>query len=917
MRNIRPTRYVIQKSRNLSSVVQSKHVEDKTGQTTSPLSEFGERTTLHGLRYTVQQDISAIRRLIWIVALLTFVGMLIYQIVDRVTYYYAMPINVNVRVNYNASLLFPTVTICNQNAFKATLASRFNIYHLLEKMYSASANVTVEDLQKYGVANTSLDDIFNLTAHDKEDFITKCFWKGKECGPDDFDLVATDHGICYSFNNREGDKSISSVGSENGLRMTLNVEQYEYMSGPRDSVGVKILFHTREEVPRVHALGHAVTTGAHTFIGLKMVHVRNLPPPYGTCSNRSLEYTSHYTLAGCQMDCLTLLAYDKCHCRHTYMLHKNGVPPICTLYQYITCLKPLLEGLLSMPQLCNCPVSCEFRSFENDMSYGSTSKYAIKQFVNENNFEKLSTAQLAAKEVTSRMQTATWQRTVALAYDFIQNFDDVEEVLLVSLSRRVDELINAFDDHFVAIKYIYNTQTFLYNMQIYLVRKNFIGAKDDMEEQTIQAVVIAYVNFIMKIEKNVGLLTDKNRTDPSLRLMLHSCTSLMVANRIEMIRRTYVNYTTLKRAYETGTPILNHSFVNLSTEWNEPATPKYLLMDSLIHNDYARIYKKLLFLNLNNLTSVLKNIISLADKAYATGFVDNDDLLYQRQQFEYFMRKFVFARSVFYYETVNYPIRKLETRRENLHTLWHHITEEITTVKQRLQAMQAHLHKIKDEFLHAIANIKTKLENYIYFQNETFLSISDYLTSQRVKTFIYCFNNFFEHLNENEKSLVDWIKLVEKELIELWHTVIGDRDSSQFHNYRNGYQFIRNFSDVKAEIIANFTNIIRLCQFSTIVSSKGHSFINSLARIRDEAMVYTDSAAIDNEFARNNFLQIDIFYEQMSYEEVQQQIGYDIFALLCDVGGSMGLLLGASALSVLEIIDVLFTQTFFKIRAIF
>lgn len=41
-----------------------------------------------------------------------------YQIIDRIIYYRSNPVNVNVKINYNQSLEFPAVTICNQNAFK-------------------------------------------------------------------------------------------------------------------------------------------------------------------------------------------------------------------------------------------------------------------------------------------------------------------------------------------------------------------------------------------------------------------------------------------------------------------------------------------------------------------------------------------------------------------------------------------------------------------------------------------------------------------------------------------------------------------------------------------------------------------------------------------------------------------------------
>ena len=32
---------------------------------------------------------------------------------------------------------------------------------------------------------------------------------------------------------------------------------------------------------------------------------------------------------------------------------------------------------------------------------------------------------------------------------------------------------------------------------------------------------------------------------------------------------------------------------------------------------------------------------------------------------------------------------------------------------------------------------------------------------------------------------------------------------------------------------------------------------------------------------RENFLQLDIFFKQLSYEDIQQQIAYDFFALIC------------------------------------
>lgn len=62
-------------------------------------------------------------------------------------------------------------------------------------------------------------------------------------------------------------------GVENGLKLKLNVEQYEYMPGPHNAAGIKILIHDRLEKPMVHALGQAVSTGANVFTSVQLTKV--------------------------------------------------------------------------------------------------------------------------------------------------------------------------------------------------------------------------------------------------------------------------------------------------------------------------------------------------------------------------------------------------------------------------------------------------------------------------------------------------------------------------------------------------------------------------------------------------------------------------------------------------------------------
>ncbi|XP_053569209.1 acid-sensing ion channel 1C-like [Bombina bombina] len=60
------------------------------------------------------------------------------------------------------------------------------------------------------------------------------------------------------------------------------------------------------------------------------------------------------------------------------------------------------------------------------------------------------------------------------------------------------------------------------------------------------------------------------------------------------------------------------------------------------------------------------------------------------------------------------------------------------------------------------------------------------------------------------------------------------------------------------------------------------------------------------EYIRDNILVLDIFFEALNYETIQQKKAYEVAGLLGDIGGQMGLFIGASILTILEIFDYLY-----------
>ncbi|XP_072051079.1 acid-sensing ion channel 4-B-like [Amphiura filiformis] len=72
------------------------------------------------------------------------------------------------------------------------------------------------------------------------------------------------------------------------------------------------------------------------------------------------------------------------------------------------------------------------------------------------------------------------------------------------------------------------------------------------------------------------------------------------------------------------------------------------------------------------------------------------------------------------------------------------------------------------------------------------------------------------------------------------------------------------------------------------------------------------SQDMSDDFARRNLLDLKIYFEELSYQEIEQVPAYDVGSLQSDVGGYMGLLCGMSIITVGEFIDFIAILIFKK-----
>ena len=56
----------------------------------------------------------------------------------------------------------------------------------------------------------------------------------------------------------------------------MNIEQYEYMKGPHNAVGLKLLLHHQDAIPLMQDFGDNVPAGMHTFVAVSVSNVSNI-----------------------------------------------------------------------------------------------------------------------------------------------------------------------------------------------------------------------------------------------------------------------------------------------------------------------------------------------------------------------------------------------------------------------------------------------------------------------------------------------------------------------------------------------------------------------------------------------------------------------------------------------------------------
>ncbi|XP_033620349.1 acid-sensing ion channel 3 isoform X2 [Fukomys damarensis] len=384
-----------------ATAMKSPSGQEEAGRTTSDIHVFASSCTLHGLGHVFGPGGLTLRRGLWASAVLLSLAAFLYQVAERVRYYGEFHHETVLDERESNRLTFPAVTLCNINQLRRSHLTPNDLHWAGPALLGLDPAEHTAFLRALGrppappgfMPSPTFDmaQLYARAGHSLEDMLLDCHYRGEPCGPENFTVIFTRMGQCYTFNSGAGGVqplTTSKGGAGNGLDILLDVQQEEYLPvwKPMDDtpfeVGIRVQIHSQEEPPVIDQLGFGAAPGYQTFVSCQKQQLSFLPPPWGDCSSASMDPdyeepsdplgplspgsnpSPPYSLMGCRMACEARYVARKCGCR---MMHMPGSAPVCSPQQYKDCADPALDAIVRK-ETCACPNPCAITRYAKELS---------------------------------------------------------------------------------------------------------------------------------------------------------------------------------------------------------------------------------------------------------------------------------------------------------------------------------------------------------------------------------------------------------------------------------------------------------------------------------------------------------------------------------------------------------------------
>ncbi|XP_067930523.1 FMRFamide-activated amiloride-sensitive sodium channel-like [Watersipora subatra] len=370
------------------------------------IAGFFEVTTSHGISH-IHQAKGSIKKSIWTLLSLASLTSLILHLIYLITGYISFDVLTNVAVVESRSMDFPAVTVCNSNGLKSSNIPA-QLLEIITSRMEGLLNGTQTTRSNTATYKRLSEEIALLNEAEKEllgysqaDMFIYCTYNSENCAGTFWRHFDSTYGNCYTFNSGKfGVAKSSLAGASNGLTLTINIGEYDYLPFLTEDAGIRVVIHDQDAMPFPDRDGITASPGQISNIALKKIVTTRKSGKYGNCTTATqnnenmyhLPYNVSYTQWACLQTCYQKELVNLCRCFHPDLPYDssspvfNGLPSAsgpCRLNNVIqtNCTITVKENFADRSLPCaKCFQPCVESTFESSLS---TSLYPAISYISD------------------------------------------------------------------------------------------------------------------------------------------------------------------------------------------------------------------------------------------------------------------------------------------------------------------------------------------------------------------------------------------------------------------------------------------------------------------------------------------------------------------------------------------------------
>ncbi|CAD5125315.1 DgyrCDS13558 [Dimorphilus gyrociliatus] len=722
-------------------------------------------------------------------------------------------------------------------------------------------------------------------SHQRSDLISDCDWRGSPCKYQNVKILDrfTDHGQCFSF-SRKGDNDtllVTESGAQAGLRLTLNIESYEYMIGPHTNKGIKVYLHDANETPRINHLGFSLAPGFHHSIAIKNTKVFNLEKPWGNCGRSELTHFADYSPNKCNIDCSIKDTLNKCNCLAPYM-KSVATDNFCGFDEYFNCILVEPDDLSApLNESCKCQQACYQNIFEPVISSSALSELSAEKILRFEN-ESLRREYEHALDVRARSRIKDYSEEVIIFFNLSSTFENLQDFLIKN--------IPLFEPNGISSKISTGTEFIMNiaNKDIEVFNKCLNSTLEEFQSKVLKKV--DKIKNVFQLLKNQIHLFSYLETIHDVHL-----------NIVKNLLKEFISQLDDLRPSDNSTAFQTTIRILPLCLANTESIQLYLLnlTDNLLNNTIRASLSEDLFDEVKDYLDCFENISRI--------IVDSRDALNFDQAFnEYFdERKNMFnAIGISSFDEIIEQEKALFLEIIHLYLSGQSIiklsrkypTDLFEKSKLTVDSFSGAVrYKFTEIYKVNIGHLKSELLKRYSKTIEIAKTLKDILGEDKIREIINSFSIWKRYS----------LSLLNKKVT---FTRTRDNTPIQTEDFKVIGEVIKDNVGLYLTPITNSLN-----HFQELVDGYIVRLKMSLDDVLDMFHRYKKKAELGSDFVKENFLIVDVFFGELSYSKITQRRAFNIEELLGNVGGFMGLLLGASVLTVFELLDLLIYNIFVKL----